>query len=159
MSGESPISWLGALHGMAASVGIVSSLVGLAESSVVDGLNVLGIAGIATLIVGGGFYATRGADRAERVRGTVLVSSIAAVVAVVLFLLGDGLDPGEHGFGPLAASGVATAACGVLVLVLATRGHRAEKVPETKLCPECANRVLAAARKCRYCEHFFSLLF
>jgi hypothetical protein len=133
-------------------IGLASGVAGLATGSVANGLNMLGVIGVGTLVVGGMTYAS-----SDSARTTVMASGATAGVAAILFFAGGGLQSYEEGFNLLTVVGIATVVAAVVLAAAMQKEYAAAKLAaDTKTCPDCANRVKQAARRCQHCNHVFS---
>lgn len=143
----------GALLGLGTFLGLVSTVTGLASASMVAALNTLGVLGFGTFFVGLIAWSVYdGRPDNERIKAAATATLIGAVVVAVLyFVIGRPLDESERQFNILSFMGIATLLGGAFVVASVNRTFQ----PAKKTCPECANEVLAAARRCQYCGHRF----
>jgi hypothetical protein len=130
MSQDRSFPFAGAMRGLGAFIGLASAIVGLADSSVVVALNTLG------LIVGPG----------------LMLGIVAVLCAIGFFAFGRPLDQEERDPNVLTFLGGASLVAGALLLAML----RQLMQPAKQTCPECANSVLATARKCQSCGYRFT---
>lgn len=140
------------VSGAVAAIGVLTAIAGIWSSSLVAALNASGVIGVATLTVGGVTWAQGDAgDPIRRVRVTGIAVALTALVAsFLLFVVGRPLEGAELDVNILTVIGVANLVAVATLAVLAWRTIDASAT-QTKVCPMCAEKVLAAARICRYC--------
>jgi hypothetical protein len=143
-------SGFGMLYTALGAVGLVT---GLVNASMIAALNTIGVIGIVVLLVA---YAVAefNADKpdVQRVKNTVAGTAIGGTIITVLwFAFARPLDAEERQFSILSFLGI-----GVLLVAFMSIAYAKELVaPKMKKCPDCANEVLAEARKCQHCQHRF----
>jgi hypothetical protein len=136
------------------AVGVVTTVVALATDRVVAILNVFGIAGVVMLVVGIGTWNSMEAGQPyQRVKWSAIAMGAAGLVAAFLMAVGRPMDENEKSFGILTFIGVANV---IVFAGLLSLGLSYAQAAKRKTCPDCANQVLAAARKCQYCGYLFS---
>jgi hypothetical protein len=148
------------LVALSSLIGALSTLSGLLSGSVIVILQSAGAIAFCTYVagtVGAALVGAAGRDRALRHPGVTVIVSVT---------IGSGLFVYAGGPWAMAAfSGilqVGTAVFGLVVLVglaylvyVAYERRERSRAPATKTCPDCANHVLVAARKCQYCGYRF----
>jgi hypothetical protein len=79
---------------------------------------------------------------------------LVLIGSIVYFGFGRPLDEDERAFNILTILGGISLVIGALIL-----SPLAKRIlePPRKICPDCANSVLAAARKCQYCNYRFDI--
>ncbi len=147
---------LAALQGVVVVVGAVATLSGIVSSSVVAAVNTVGVVGVGALVIGGGvWWEYSDGDQAGRVRATCWAVGLTAAILGLLNALGRPLDEDERAPNLLTVIGVISIFGLALLVTLAWREIQASSEPERKKCPDCANLVLAEARKCQHCGFVF----
>ncbi|WP_375430699.1 zinc ribbon domain-containing protein [uncultured Friedmanniella sp.] len=137
-------------------VGVVTTLAALATNRSIAVLNTMGVAGVVMLVVGGSVWqGSSAADDYSRVRNTAIAMSAAGAIAGLLMFFGRPLDENEKAFGLLTFIGVVNVIAYASLLSLGLAHLKKRAGPAKKVCPECANEVLAAARKCQFCQYRF----
>jgi hypothetical protein len=141
-------------------IGVVGAYVllsGFVNASVVAALNSAGVVGVVVLVFGiGAWMSGDDSDRLSRIRNTCWVVGIATVVAGLLFLFGRPMDEKEKQPGLLTVIGVISVLALATLVTLAWREVQKSGGPKKKKCEDCANMVLAEARKCQYCGYRFN---
>jgi len=138
-----------------AIIGGISTVAGLANASAVAALNTLGVLSVFTLVFGGTAFST-GSDMAEKVRYACWATSVSGIIGFLIFLAGRGLDESERQVNVLTVMGVANVLFMGTLVVLAYQQLTGGAATNSKTCPDCANTVLAAARKCQHCGYRFA---
>ena len=156
MSESRAAPYLGGLRGLATLIGLISAVSGLMSSSTIVALNTLGIIGLPVLVVAFVFRSEIINDE-DKETGSIIVIIIAVLVligSIVYFGFGRPLDEDERAFNILTILGGISLVIGALIL-----SPLAKRIlePPRKICPDCANSVLAAARKCQYCNYRFDI--
>ena len=156
MANEDPVALLRSAGGLLlGGLGAVATITGLATASAVVALNTIGVIGLGTAFVAAGAYSIND-DKPdhERIRNTLVATAIGAVVlAVIYFAFGRPLDANERQFNVLSFMGIAVLLGSAMLLALAKTLFE----PAQKACPDCANSVLAAAKKCQHCGYRFGV--
>jgi hypothetical protein len=159
-----PSSIAGLVAGMRllfAAVGVFTTIAGLATQSTVVALNSAGVIGLAGLVIGGGFYISMRdetntpEEQIQRVKVTLIVLAIVTPLSAFLFfVVGEGLREEESGVNLLTIMGLVTL---IFYAFIAAAGWKMilPEIQDTKTCPDCANQVLQAARKCQHCGYRF----
>jgi hypothetical protein len=150
-------SAVGASRLLLGGVGVITTIAGLVNTSTVAALNTAGVIGVGALVIGGGVYLS-GNDgvntpeqRSAHARTTLFVMLGVSAVFGLLLLIGRPLDEDEKAAGLLTVIGCAYLFFCAFLAVSAGPLFG----PEHKTCPDCANNVLAAARKCQHCGYRF----
>lgn len=137
------------------AVGVVTTISGLISHSTIVALNTAGVIGVGSLVFGGGAFLSGPKstpdERATTARNALLTMVVASVVCGAVFLSGRGLDEKESQANVLTVIGAAN----ILFCAFLAVSARSLLESDTKGCPDCANRVLSAARKCQYCGYRF----
>lgn len=149
------------MRALFAAVGVFTTIAGLATQSTVVALNSAGVIGLAGLVIGGIFYFSmrddidKPEDQIQRVKVTLIILAIVTPLSAFLFfVVGEGLREEESGVNLLTIMGLATL---LFYAFIASIGWKLilPQVQDTKACPDCANQVLQAARKCQFCGYRF----
>jgi ribosomal protein S27AE len=130
-------------------------VVALATDQTIAVLNYFGVAGVVMLVAGIGTYlAYEGTPPLGQLKYASLAMSGTGVVAALLMFFGRPMDEAEKAFNILTIIGVVNVVvmAGLLSLYLE---HFSKSLTKQKKCPECANTVLAEARKCQFCHYKF----
>lgn len=142
--------------GAIAVIGALTALAGIWSSSIVAALNTAGVIGVATLTIGAIVWSQGdSADPIRRVRVTAIAVGITAAVASFIHFVGRPMEGDELEVGFLTIIGVANLLAIATLGVLAWRTIDSSVKQPMKVCPMCAEQVLAAARICRYCGTAF----
>lgn len=138
------------------ALGLVTMAVGLMNQSTVVALNTIGVVGLAGLVIGGGtYFSSDGGDQLSRARTTLIAMVITTAISTLLFVFGRPFDENEKQFGLLSFVGAAALAFYAYVAAAGWHHFVQATAPQTKQCPDCAQQVLAAARKCQHCGYRF----
>jgi hypothetical protein len=133
----------------------ISTIAGLGSASAVAAVNTLGVLAVFTMTFGGAaFY--DGGDMSEKVRHACWATAVSGIVGFLIFLAGRGLDEAERQVNILTVMGGANLVFMGTLVVLAFQNVTGGVAPPEKTCPDCANTVLAAARKCQHCGYRFA---
>lgn len=141
-----------------AALGAYTTLQAVISESVVVAINTAGVVGLGGLVIGGMVYfgdvppKEDVAARVQHLKVTLITLVVVTAITGLVFLAGRPLDEDESAFSFLTL-------VGVLVLLfyayVASLGAETFLKEPRKRCPDCANEVLAAARKCQHCGHRF----
>jgi hypothetical protein len=150
-SGVKAVAVLGSI------VGLVSGISGLASSSWIVPLNILGYCSVLCVPLGlsvGTRTANKEFDRG--VRNGALASSIGAIVMLIIyFTVARPLQGDERAFNILTIFGMLSIIAVCVVLPITGAYYKRLNAPAMRKCPDCANEVLLEARKCQYCQYRF----
>jgi hypothetical protein len=156
---EAAAAAMRAVQWLAGGIGAVSAISGIAGSSAVIALNTIGILGSGSLI-GAGLRWREGGSLPEKVKASS--SQAGFGFAVCAFLYFGSKAAGNRSFdfiGPtfgfFTILGIVWIVGAVVLASLIWEYQVREPPPERKTCPDCANEVLVAARKCQYCGYRF----
>lgn len=144
--------YVSAILTVAGIIGAISSIAALFKGSLVYALTAAGYVGFVALFVGSIVVQFReDDDNAELIAG--LVGVTVGAVCLVAFPFTEEED--ANTFNVLSVIGIVAIVVFFVMLVDAYDKVKKAKEAEHKTCPECANSVLAAARKCQHCEYRF----
>lgn len=138
-----------------AIIGGISTVAGFVNASAVTAVNMLGVLSVATLVFGGIAF-SEGRDMSEKVRHACWATAVSGIIGFLIFLAGRGLDESERQVNVLTVMGLANLLFMGTLVVLAFQHLTGEAASPRKTCPDCANTVLAAARKCQHCGYRFA---
>jgi hypothetical protein len=154
---------VGGVRLLLGAIGLISTISGLINDSVVAALNTAGVIGLPALVICGwpvlamlfgGQHSNH--DPESSFKTALITSLVVTAIAAVAFLAGRPMDENELQFGLLTIMGIAVT---LMFAVLASAGWKYAlkgRQPPQKTCPDCANTVLTAARKCQYCGYRFN---
>lgn len=140
--------------------GVYTTLQAVINESVVVAINTAGVVGLGGLVVGAMVYFNdlppkeNVAARTQHLKVTLITIAVITAVAGLLFLAGRPLDESERAFSILTVVGIAVL---LFYAYMASTGAEVLLKEPRRRCPECANEVLAAARKCQHCGYRFDL--
>lgn len=155
MGAEKTSVALAAVKGVIGVIGAITTVAGIWSESLVVALNTVGVIGFGSAFVVAGMWS--GIDTVQGVRQTAIAVGVTAVVISVLFFgFGRPLDEEESKFNLLTFMGIGSILAIAVLATMAWRVIQTAAEPSKKKCPDCANTVLAEARKCQYCAHVFS---
>lgn len=147
---------IGGIRLVWAVIGVVTAVVALATAQTVAILNAIGVAGFAAAMGGGAVWAVSGGSpEFTRVRNAAIGMTLGFLLGFFLMFIGRPLDENEKQFGPLTFIGIVVLIAYGTLLSAGLSFIKRKAEPATKVCPECANKVLAAAAKCQYCQYRF----
>jgi ribosomal protein S27AE len=139
-------------------IGVASAISGLISESLIVPLNTVGVVGgivsVLMIAVGVGLWragAQTADDRRDIYRVLLWVFAVASAIGWLLFLFGRPLEGSEHELSILTFMGTLY----LLIAVWLSVAVGKLREPNKKNCPDCANSVLAAARKCQHCGYRF----
>jgi hypothetical protein len=158
LKGDELKGLVGGLRLAFAGVGVITTLAAIATEQGVVILNTIGVAGLGMVVIGGYVWvSSKASDPLKPVRNTALAVSVTGLIGALLFFTGRPLDEEEKEPGFLTVLGVLTVIMCATLLSLGLSYYKRQNAPKMKQCPECANEVLAEARKCQYCQHRFDV--
>jgi len=142
---------------VASALGCLSTFIGFAKYGSVPALNTIGVVGFFGLFLGGVivFSSDFAEDLWTRLIWGLTVAAVVIPLSGLLFLFGRPLDEDERTFNILTIMGVVTLGALLLAIGMTWQEWVKRNQPATKTCPDCANHVLAAARKCQHCGFRF----
>jgi uncharacterized membrane protein len=156
MADTSKPAALAAIQGVIGVIGAVTLIAGAVNRSVIAAVNTVGVLGVVGLTVGVTTWASSNStDRRGQVRTTCIAVGIAALIGGIAFIAGRPMDESEKTSKLLTVIGGISIIGIALLVTLAWREVSQAKQPATKKCPDCANQVLAEARKCQFCAFRF----